>query len=97
MHRIGATLLTITLALPLSAAFADTVAMPNAAQTQADGTSFEMTLPVRGMSMHGVEQRFGRPSKKTPAVGEPPIARWSYQGYTVYFEGKYVIHSVLER
>lgn len=96
MHRIGATLLTITLALPLSAAFADTVAMPNAARTQADA-SFEMTLPARGMSMQRVEQRFGRPSKKTPAVGEPPIARWSYQGYTVYFEGKYVIHSVLER
>lgn len=95
MHRIGATLLSITLILPVSGACADTLSMPNAAQSTAVDGSFEMAMPARGMSMQRVEQRYGNPIRKIPPVGEPPIARWNYQDYTVYFEGRYVINSVL--
>lgn len=53
--------------------------------------------PERGMSAEQVERRFGPPLKKVPAVGDPPIGRWEYPGYTVYFEGRYVLHAVDHR
>lgn len=56
--------------------------------------SVETDLPVRGMSMNAVESRFGAPREKLGPVGEPPITRWVYADYTVYFEGRYVIHTV---
>lgn len=51
-------------------------------------------MPGRGASMAQVEKRFGQPREKLPPVGEPPITRWVYGDYTVYFEHQYVIHSV---
>ena len=33
--------------------------------------------------------------EKLPEVGDPPIIRWIYPSYTVYFEYQYVINSVL--
>ena len=55
--------------------------------------------PVRGLSMAQVERRYGAPLDKMPTVGggaprQPPINRWRYQGFTVYFERDRVIHSV---
>jgi hypothetical protein len=50
--------------------------------------------PARGMSMEKVEATFGAPSNRTPAVGEPPISRWEYPGFVVYFEHRLVIHTV---
>lgn len=97
MPRIGALILTVSLTLPLSSALADTLDMPNAATAQGENDSLEVAMPARGMSMQRVESRYGRPAGKDPAVGEPPISRWSYDDYTVYFEGNYVIHSVLDR
>ena len=54
----------------------------------------EMNLPVRGASMDSVLAQSGEPEKKLGVVGEPPITRWFYSGYTVYFEHQTVIHSV---
>ncbi len=51
-------------------------------------------MPGRGASMAQVEKRFGQPREKLPPVGNPPITRWNYSDYTVYFEREYVIHSV---
>ena len=58
-------------------------------------------LPTRGMSMGQVEKRFGAPVDKMPTAGgdaprHPPINRWRYNGYTVYFERDRVIHSVAD-
>jgi len=58
-------------------------------------------LPGRGMSMAQVEQRYGAPVDKLPTAGgdaprHPPINRWRYNGYTVYFERNRVIHSVVD-
>jgi hypothetical protein len=51
--------------------------------------------PAKGMSMAQVEARFGAPDTRMAPVGEPPITRWVYDQYTVYFEHQYVIHSVV--
>lgn len=51
-------------------------------------------LPKRGMSMDQVAQAFGKPLERMSAVGDPPITRWVYEGYTVYFDRNHVIHSV---
>lgn len=56
--------------------------------------SVSQTLPGRGMSMEQVETRFGAPREKVSAVGEPPISRWVYGNFTVYFEHNLVLHSV---
>jgi hypothetical protein len=51
--------------------------------------------PRRGMSMKAVEARFGAPRNRIAAVGEPPISRWEYDGFTVYFERDLVLHTVV--
>jgi len=53
-----------------------------------------VTLPGKGMSKDAVEARFGSPTDKSDAIGEPPITRWNYGGFTVYFEYDHVIHAV---
>ncbi len=50
--------------------------------------------PTRGMTMARVEAKFGAPLRKHAAVGQPPITRWDYADFSVYFEYKYVIHAV---
>ena len=50
--------------------------------------------PSRGMSMSSVEARFGQPASRHAAVGDPPITRWDYPGFSVFFEHQYVIHAV---
>jgi hypothetical protein len=53
--------------------------------------------PDRGMSMEGVTARFGEPSRVHPAVGNPPITRWDYADYSVFFEYRHVLTSVIHR
>jgi hypothetical protein len=50
--------------------------------------------PARGMTMRAVEERFGAPANRHAAVGQPPITRWDYQGFSVFFEHDRVIHAV---
>lgn len=52
--------------------------------------------PTQGMSMTQVEAKFGAPTNKLPAVGEPPISRWQYSDFEVFFEYDKVIHSVVK-
>ena len=51
-------------------------------------------LPKRGTSMAQVEARFGVPAERYAAVGQPPITRWVYPAFVVYFEYQHVIHAV---
>ncbi|MEM9171595.1 MAG: hypothetical protein AAGA84_02710 [Pseudomonadota bacterium] len=53
--------------------------------------------PQRGMTMQRVESNWGQPNSRRSAVGQPPITRWEYNGFTVYFEHDRVIHTVLSR
>jgi hypothetical protein len=55
----------------------------------------DVATPTRGMSMDQVTSKFGAPANKVPAVGKPPISRWEYPGFIVYFEADHVIHSVI--
>jgi hypothetical protein len=55
----------------------------------------DVATPARGMSMDQVASKFGTPVTKVPAVGKPPISRWEYPGFIVYFEATHVIHSVV--
>lgn len=51
--------------------------------------------PVQGMTMTSVEQKFGQPQQKSAPVGEPPITKWTYPDFVVFFEHNLVIHSVV--
>lgn len=54
-------------------------------------------LPRNGESMQQVERRHGPPRERVQPVGDPPISRWIYDRYTVYFEHDRVLHTVPER
>lgn len=54
-------------------------------------------IPTRGMTMENVEANFGSPANKRAPIGDPPITRWEYSEFIVYFEYKRVIHSVPKR
>jgi hypothetical protein len=58
--------------------------------------------PKPGMSMTAVESTYGAPSQRHAAVGgavaqQPPITRWDYPSFSVYFENDRVIHAVARR
>jgi hypothetical protein len=53
--------------------------------------------PTNGMSMDRVLQRHGEPAERMAPVGDPPITRWVYPDYTVYFERELVLTSVGNR
>ena len=53
------------------------------------------SLPRLGMNMDQVAADFGEGLNKIPEIGEPPISRWEYEDYTVYFEHKSVLHVVV--
>jgi hypothetical protein len=54
-----------------------------------------MDLPENGFTMADIESRFGTPQRRHQAVGDPPITRWDYEDYSVYFEHNLVLFSVL--
>ena len=57
----------------------------------------ESGRPTRGMTQARVEQRYGAPQRVDDAVGDPPISKWHYEKFVVYFEYDKVIHAVLKR
>jgi hypothetical protein len=56
----------------------------------------KMDVPVNGLSMSEVEARFGSPEQKQAAVGDPPISRWVYDQWSVYFEYDRALFTVLD-
>ncbi len=84
-------ILLLATVLASGLAGAETIAVENGiAVKQAD-----VATPARGMTMDEVSGKFGAPATKVPAVGKPPISRWEYPGFVVYFEHEHVIHSVI--
>ena len=91
--RVFLSLLLVTLAMPMALA---------ERQTSGDILLIEKViermsrdLPANGLSKAEVERRFGEPLQRSATVGDPPITRWTYDGYSVYFEYDLVIDSVL--
>jgi len=93
---LGSAPLLATVLMAATAVHADTFDVrTNAAR------SHRADVPTRGMSMAQVEQAYGAPVDKLPTAGgdtarHPPINRWRYNGFTVYFERSRVIHSVVD-
>jgi hypothetical protein len=71
--------------------WAETIAVDNGIAVKES----DVATPARGMTMDQVSTKFGAPVTKVPAVGTPPISRWEYPGFVVYFERDHVIHSVV--
>lgn len=73
------------------AAVAETIVVDDQVQVRESNTD----KPRRGSTMTQVEAKFGAPVTKHDAVGRPPITRWDYQGFSVFFEHDRVIDSVV--
>jgi hypothetical protein len=96
--KIIALLFAVTTGLAVQAApaFADTLLIQ---RVQAEQGAH---LPKRGSSMAQVEVQFGAPQQKFAAVGggspkTPPITRWQYGQFSVYFENSHVVDAVLTK
>ncbi len=84
------------LAAALAALYCGTVrAETIAVDDQVAVRSSDVNCPGRGMTMKTVEEKFGAPQERHEAVGQPPISRWDYPTFSVFFEHEYVIHSVV--
>lgn len=87
--------LAISLSLAVTMAFgvatADEVRVPVAEQ----GKNAGIEVPKSGITKAAVEQKFGTPQSIQGPVGDPPITKWIYAGFTVYFEYDRVIHAVI--
>ncbi len=56
-----------------------------------------LPIPHNSQTKEQVKQKFGEPQQKIAAVGNPPISRWVYEKYTVFFENDLVLHTVLKK
>lgn len=56
-----------------------------------------MQTPGKGVNMASVRQQYGDPISEGSTIGDPPITRWEYDGFSVYFEHDLVLHSVIHR
>lgn len=83
-------LLVPAVALTATLAGAQTLDVP-----AGDAAAERTATPARGASMTAVEAKFGAPASKHAAVGQPPITRWDYPQFSVFFEHDKVIHAVL--
>lgn len=81
--------------LPLIALLVAAPAAASAPAESAVAAEPSIAVPERGMSMTAVEKAYGTPLEKRPPVGDPPITRWVYPGFEVFFEYDRVIHSVV--
>lgn len=85
----------IPLALVLT--LASTAAVANTLLVQRVERAKASALPSKGSTMEQVESQYGAPTEKKPAVGQPPITRWMYPAFTVYFEYNHVINAVVNK
>jgi hypothetical protein len=82
-------------ALPAVAALAILALATPTLAAAADAPPAATERPARGMTKAQVEARYGAPTARQDAVGNPPISRWDYPGMRVYFENDHVVHAVL--
>ena len=90
----------VTLAVGLAAVILVLLCGTARSETIAEGDQVsvresDIARPGRGMTMRAVETKFGAPQDRRGPVGQPPISRWDYHGFTVFFENDRVIHTVV--
>ena len=71
-------------------AAAETIVIDDQVQVRASAVE----RPGRGLTMAAVEAKFGAPQNRHAAVGAPPITRWDYAGFSVFFENDRDIDAV---
>ncbi len=91
-NRLPALCLGLAGALLLGGAPAEADTLLIEGVTAAGPTASER--PARGTSMARVESLFGAPARREGPVGQPPITRWEYPAFIVFFEHSHVIHAV---
>ena len=96
MFRYLAPVLVLLAWLPPGPLAADVLLIQNVVEAPPNSAS-GLPRPTRGMSMQEVESIFGSPVERKRPVGEPPITRWVYDGFSVIFESRSVLHSVVHR
>ncbi len=87
-------ILRILLLLALGAA---QPALAETLSTETGDPASAAERPNRGSSMATVQSRYGEPTNRHATVGDPPITRWDYPQFAVYFENDRVLHAVLVR
>ncbi len=92
MIKPAAALLSLIVSLPV---LAEELALPIVAPPAVA----PIALPAKGSSMQAVSRQFGQPRQRHPAAGgdtpkHPPITRWDYDGFSVFFENQHVVHAV---
>ena len=96
MKPIAPLLLASALISALPVAHADVLLMD--VINQAPVNSAEgLPRPSGGETMDQIRNRYGSPANEIPQIGDPPISRWVYDSFTVYFEFDRVITSVVHR
>ncbi|MBT8088216.1 MAG: hypothetical protein KJO46_09275 [Gammaproteobacteria bacterium] len=91
MFKLRTILLSTLLVMAFGTAGAQTLKMDGMSADAGDAR------PSRGMSQASVQSRYGSPTAVKAPVGNPPITRWEYQDFVVYFEYDKVIHAVTKR
>jgi len=96
MQTLAKTVITLISATIMSAALAQGTppTTTKKEEVKKEEVSTVGIMPHRGMTMEQVKQSFGEPKKTIAPVGKPPITRWIYEGFIVYFEDGHVIHSL---
>lgn len=89
--------LALALVLATTAAAQADVLLLDSINAAPPNTSSGVPRPHRGSSMGIVKGQFGEPTEAKQAIGDPPITRWVYPAYTVYFEHEHVIDVVVHR
>ena len=96
MKRGLISLLGIGLVLAQGPLFGDVLLMESIVNTPPN-SSQGVPRPTKGMSMQTVKSQFCEPSQEHPRIGTPPITRWDYPEYSVFFEYQHVLTSVVHR
>jgi hypothetical protein len=93
--RMLAALLAAGAAAAAATAVAETIVVNDQVQVRES----QVDRPKRGSTMSEVEKHFGAPVNRHPTVGgaphQPPITRWDYNGFSVFFERDRVIDAVV--
>lgn len=91
MYCFRSVIISLTLTLIVSAPVSADVLLIESIQSAP-----AIATPRNGLTMSQVRQQFGEPAQELAAVGEPPISRWEYTGFSVFFENDVVLHSVIQ-
>lgn len=65
------------------------------ATSSSHGVRTAAKLPPRGTTKAQARARLGDPVRIHGAIGQPPIARWDYANYVLYFENNRLLDVVI--